>query len=199
MPLALVLVAGLLLGQAQAGEIYVIEDPEGQIHFTDSPSTPTYTSILMGLVGLPAPRVNLSRYRHLDDYDELLLRAAERYDVPAELLKAVCLTESGMNPRAVSSAGAQGLMQLMPLTAQDMRVSDPFNPRQSIYGGARYLRIQIRDFGDYELALAAYNAGPGNVRRYGGIPPFEETQNYVRKVLALYDHFRYQRPLSDPS
>ncbi len=199
MQLPFVLVATLLLGQAQAGEIYVIEDPEGEIHFTDSPTAPSYTSILMGLMRAPVPRVNLNLYRHLDDYDELLLRAAERYDVPAELLKAVCLTESGMNPQAVSSAGAQGLMQLMPATAQDMRVSDPFNPRQSIYGGARYLRIQIREFGEFELALAAYNAGPGNVRRYGGIPPFDETQNYVRKVLALYDHFRYQRPVSDPS
>ena len=104
-----------------------------------------------------------------------------------------------MNPKATSKAGAMGLMQLMPATAKDMRVSSPYSPKQSIEGGTRYLRIQLDSFGDTQWALAAYNAGPTNVKKYRGIPPFEETQTYVERVMVLYHLFATERPLSSGS
>lgn len=118
-------------------------------------------------------------------FSGLINAAAARTGVPGELLAAVARQESGFDPRAVSSAGAQGLMQLMPATARGLGVADPFDPAQAIDGGARLLRTLLDRFGRTELALAAYNAGPGAVARYDGIPPYRETQNYVRSVMAM--------------
>jgi soluble lytic murein transglycosylase-like protein len=119
-------------------------------------------------------------------YDHLVAEAAERYDLDPALVKAVMRTESSFDPFVVSPAGAQGLMQLMPSLAEEMGVTDVFDPRQNIMGGAKYLR-QLLDAirGSGPLALASYNAGPGNLARYKGIPPFEETRSYVKKVTAL--------------
>jgi soluble lytic murein transglycosylase-like protein len=118
--------------------------------------------------------------------DALLQQASTESGVPMNLLRAVAQTESGFNPRAVSSAGALGIMQLMPDTANGLGVTDPFDPAQNINAGARYLRQQLDAFGgDQRLALAAYNAGPGAVQRYHGVPPFPETRRYVDNVLAL--------------
>lgn len=114
-------------------------------------------------------------------YAGLFAAATEKYDLPEGLLAAVAKAESGFDPDAVSSAGARGLMQLMPATARGLGV-DPFTPSQAVDGAARMLRSNLRDFGSVPLALAAYNAGPGAVRRYGGIPPYAETQAYVAKV-----------------
>ncbi|MDR0906220.1 MAG: lytic transglycosylase domain-containing protein [Oscillospiraceae bacterium] len=118
--------------------------------------------------------------------DPYFQAASERYGVPVSLLKAVARSESNFRSDAVSRAGAVGVMQLMPATAAGLGVTDPLDPEQNIMGGAKYLRQQLDAFdGDTRLALAAYNAGPGNVRKYGGVPPFKETQNYVQKVMSL--------------
>lgn len=120
------------------------------------------------------------------DMDRIFEEAAARYNVPARLLKAVAKAESDFNPNAVSHAGAVGVMQLMPGTARSLGVSDPYDARQNIMGGAKYLKENLDRFGDVSLALAAYNAGPGAVQKYSGIPPYNETQNYVKKVLSYY-------------
>ncbi len=117
--------------------------------------------------------------------DRAAAAAARKYELPAGLLTSVIRHESNFNPRAVSSAGAQGLMQLMPATARELGVDDPFDIHQNIDGGARYLQQMLAQFdGDLRQALAAYNAGPGTVRRYGGVPPYPETRRYIRKVMA---------------
>lgn len=124
-------------------------------------------------------------------YDDIVAEAARLYDLDPHMIRAVMQAESGFNALAVSPVGALGLMQLMPAVAAELGVTDPLDPRQNIFGGSRYLR-QLLDAhrGNVRLALASYNAGPGNVAKYGAIPPFKETQNYVRKVTALLSDAR---------
>ncbi len=117
-------------------------------------------------------------------YADLFQAASARYGVDARLLAAVARQESGFNAKAVSPAGAQGLMQLMPGTARGLGVTNPFDPGQAVDGAARLLKAHLAEFGRVDLALAAYNAGPGAVHRYHGIPPYAETQKYVRNILA---------------
>ena len=120
-------------------------------------------------------------------YEEIIQEAAAEYDIDAALIRAVMQAESAFHPYAVSRAGAEGLMQLMPALADEMGVTDSFDPRENIMGGVRYLkRLLEYHNGDLDLALASYNAGPGNVQRYGGVPPFRETRNYVKTIKALY-------------
>lgn len=125
-----------------------------------------------------------SNYSALAPFIEEASRAT---GLPAALIDAVIRTESGYRPNAVSSAGARGLMQLMPATAAEVGVRDPFDPRQNIMGGARYLRKMFDRFGSLKLAVAAYNAGPAAVARHRGIPPFAETRRYVKVVLTRYE------------
>ncbi len=118
-----------------------------------------------------------------ESMDAIFEEAAERYNVPLNLLKAIGKAESGFNANAVSPAGAQGVMQLMPSTARALGVDDPFDARSNIMGGARYIAEKLNQYnGDIELALAAYNAGSGNVAKYGGVPPFAETRNYISRI-----------------
>ncbi|HXE72196.1 MAG TPA: lytic transglycosylase domain-containing protein [Candidatus Nitrosotenuis sp.] len=126
-------------------------------------------------------------------FDGIIREAAQKYNLDEALIRAVIRQESGFNPQATSPCGAMGLMQLMPGTAADMGVTDAYDPRQNIMGGARYLRQMLDTFGgNLTKAVAAYNAGPGNVQQYGGVPPFEETQNYVACVLEFYRQYKGQ-------
>jgi soluble lytic murein transglycosylase-like protein len=118
-----------------------------------------------------------------NDYTSLVRQAAQKYGLPEDLFLRLVNQESGFKADVTSSAGAHGLTQLMPGTAAQLGV-DPKDPIQNVDGGARYLKQQYDTFGTWEKALAAYNSGPGNVQKYGGIPPFEETQNYVRSILG---------------
>ena len=120
-------------------------------------------------------------------YDEIINEAAEKYDMDPHLIHAVMQAESAFHPYAVSRAGAEGLMQLMPELSDEMGVGDAFDPRDNIMGGARYLK-RLLDYhnGNLDLALASYNAGPGNVERYGGVPPFRETRRYVKTIKQIY-------------
>jgi soluble lytic murein transglycosylase-like protein len=124
-------------------------------------------------------------------FSELINAAAQKYGVDPALLKGLIRQESNFNPNAKSPAGAAGLAQLMPGTAAALGVSNPLDPAQAIEGAAKYLSQQLKAFGgDVRKALAAYNAGPGAVQRYGGVPPYAETQNYVRSVMAFADQYR---------
>jgi soluble lytic murein transglycosylase-like protein len=133
-------------------------------------------------------------------YSDLIQAAAAKYGLDASVLKGLIKQESGFNPNAGSPAGAQGLTQLMPATAASLGVTDVHDPAQAIDGGARYLKLQLDRFGgDYTKALAAYNAGPGAVQRFGGVPPYAETRNYVTKVLGYADQFRSQQGGAQPA
>ncbi len=200
-----------LFAAAQASNIYLVYAADGTPLYTDSPPQNLdaqsrsevyedvevwWRDVIPGAYlpnGVPMP--NLARIVNLDRWDAEFRAAGSRCGLPPELIKAVAVAESRMNPNAVSPAGARGLMQLIPSTAKRLGVTDAFDPSQAIAGGATYLARQVDAFGSYELALAAYNAGPGAVQEHGGIPPYPETQTYVARVIGLYDLFRDTRPL----
>lgn len=200
---------GLLLYPltSMAGNVYKFRDADGNILFTNIVSerhTPKgedfrrYTHLekvtwyadtnvhRYGNWGSDEGSVLRSYSKFRNAYDDMISTAATSYGVDKGLVKAVIHTESGFNSHAISRPGAQGLMQLMPATAARYACADAFDPRQNITAGTKHLSYLIERYHNLELALAAYNAGEKNVDKYGGIPPFAETQDYVKRVLSRY-------------
>lgn len=196
--------ASALAVETARADIYTYTDENGVVHISNvRPARQRGVRRIRTTSAERAPRpsgggrrtngtASPDRY-HL--YDPYIREAAALYRLPESFLRAVIKVESDYNPTVVSHAGACGLMQLMPATAARMGVTDIFDPRQNILGGARYLRILANTFsGDLVLTIAAYNAGEGAVLRHRGIPPYEETQRYVRRVLRwYYDYLRTER------
>lgn len=213
---AALVLAPLALAPGSAGaEVYRWVDEQGVVHLTDAPTDHRFTKFRPSQGGsgkgidLIARRASIRglgiarpEFRHAaytpgaeldadaaDAYDALIERMARRFDVPAALVKAVVRAESNFQRLAVSRKGAQGLMQLMPATAAELGVEDPFDPEENVWGGTRYLRALKDRFGSWQHALAAYNAGPTAVEQYGGVPPYQETQAYVERVLHYYRRY----------
>ncbi len=169
-------------------DIYRYVDENGVAHYTNYPTAQTYSIYMRE--GSRSVSVNTPHNR----YDSHIKDASSRHQVDFDLIKAVIKVESSFDPKAVSKAGASGLMQIMPENYGLLGISDPYNPRQSINGGAQYLRQMLNRFdGKTTLALAAYNAGPTAVDKYKTIPPYKETQRYVRKVMTEYRRLRQVR------
>lgn len=195
------LILGISLAAASAqADIYECRGSDGSLDFTnvrrpgaqcrriiESSDGPSPRRAAARVARPPSRPSDPHRYRR---YDGFIEEAARLYQLPINFVRAVVKVESDFNPNVVSRVGAMGLMQLMPRTAASMGVVDPFNPRQNILGGTRYLRILANKFGgDLVLTVAAYNAGEGAVTRYRGVPPYDETRRYVRRVLHHYFGF----------
>lgn len=182
-------------------DIYTYTDKDGVVHFTNSKpgkkqkkkyklylKTPQKRKARPGVVPIPARDTDPARYSR---YDASILQAVKTHSIPEAFVRAVIRVESDYDPRVVSVAGAQGLMQLMPATAKRMGCKDPFDPHQNIMGGTRYLRHLANMFGgDMVLTIAGYHAGEGAVLKYNGVPPYSSTKSYIRKVLKFYYHFK---------
>ena len=186
---------------AYAGQMYIYKDKNGSTLLTNRKSSDQSLTKVKATYyadsnihsysnwGSSEAAVLPSYSRGKNAYDHIIRQAAQTHGVSEGLIKAVMHTESGFNSNARSPVGAQGLMQLMPATARRFNVSNAYDPQQNIFGGAKYLGWLIKRFnGNTSLALAAYNAGEGNVAKYGGIPPFRETQDYVRRVTSRYSN-----------
>jgi soluble lytic murein transglycosylase-like protein len=181
------LISLLSASLVSAADIYKYEDEEGVLHFTDAPTDHRFKIFMRDIKKDRQLRTHFKLTRYCGnsaEFEPIINTCALQYGVDKSLVKAVIHAESGYDPNAVSSKGASGLMQLMPKTAESLKVSNSFDPRENIRGGVRYLKFLLDTFkGDVELALAAYNAGLNRVAQYGGVPPFTETRNYVAKVL----------------
>ena len=188
----LFLIATLLAASAveARSKIYAYIDADGMRHYTDVPDNNRYRLLVLSPQDRTASgdRYDMTLLSKATQYDSIIEKAAISASIEANLLRAVIVVESGFNSRAVSKRGAVGLMQLMPATATRFGVSNPYDPRDNVHGGARYLKFLMDRFGhNICLALAAYNAGESAVDRNGGqIPPFEETKAYVPRVMKIY-------------
>ena len=178
-----VLALGWAAPAVSGEQIFTFVDARGVTHFTNVPSDDRF-------VPIPPPQRKAARKAtrapKYGGYDGLIRLTALEHDVPPALVKAVIAAESRFDSEAVSHKGAQGLMQLMPSTAAVLGVADPLAAEQNVRGGVRYLREMLDRYGDMQRALAAYNAGPTAVDRYRGIPPYQETRDYVKRVLTYY-------------
>jgi len=174
--------ATLLFVSPVMADIYMYIDSGGVLHFTNMPTSSDYRLFVR-------ERPNITKSSGLSGkYDRYIKKAANKNDIPFHLLKALIKTESNFNPSAVSSKGAMGLMQIMPETAKLLEIDNPFDPQENIAGGSRYLKSLLDKFdGKLPMALAAYNAGPTIVARHNSIPPYPETQNYVKMVMKYYN------------
>lgn len=163
-------------------DIYRYVDADGRLHFTNTP-THGYYQFYRKEAGSANPTIR--------SYLDIIRHNASRFKLEEALVKAVIKVESNYRSQVVSKKGAKGLMQLIPETARDLKVKNVFDPSENIRGGSQYLRKMLDLFDDdLELALAAYNAGPGTVKRYGGIPPYDETRNYVKRVKHYLNQYR---------
>lgn len=189
------LTAFLVWGTLSYADIYKYVDENGVTHFTNMPDSKRYKKIISEVPGKNTTESVTKSASNTSDYHHIINSKAKKYDIEPSLVKAVISTESNWDPSAISRKGAMGLMQLMPFTARDMGVSNPFNPEENIEGGIKYLKFLLDKFdGDVSLALAAYNAGPTTIEESGGIPRIQETQKYVKKVLSIYDNSEESRP-----
>jgi soluble lytic murein transglycosylase-like protein len=185
---ALALTAGV-----SEADIYKRVHKDGRVEFSNRPSGRGWVFYMKESGYMPV--IKFSRGGKPRKISSIIHEISREYQIDSALVKAIVAVESNNNPRAVSSKGAQGLMQLMPSTAKRLNVSRPFDPRENIIAGVKYIKGLIASYGDLRLALAAYNAGPGAVDRYAGIPPYRETINYVKKVLRYYKKFRNNKRL----
>jgi soluble lytic murein transglycosylase-like protein len=175
------------LAEPAHADVYMYKDKDGVLTFTNVPNHTGYKRILRE-AGVPR---SVGGSVTSAEFDELIRSASDRYNVDPNLIRAIIKTESDFNINARSNKGAMGLMQLMPDTARLHNVSDAYDPNENVEGGVRHLRMLLERYqGNLELSLAAYNAGAGAVEKHGGIPPYNETREYVRKVLRFYDAFR---------
>ena len=166
-------------------DIYVFVDSEGVLHFTNTPTSSNYK------VYMRETPLRPKAWYSIESYDDVISEAAKQNGLSFSLLKALIHVESYFNPKAVSKKGAMGLMQIMPENLEPLDISDPFDPWENIMGGARYLKAMLERFqGQLPLALAAYNAGPTAVEHYKDIPPYDETQRYVQKVMKLFHIYK---------
>lgn len=178
-----------------AADIYTYVDENGVLNFTNThPGRRKFRTIVKEQQTASVIRSYAPRVLRNTDWDTHIFVTCSKYAVDPNLVKAIIHTESAFNPYAVSSAGAEGLMQLMPETAGMVEVPDSFDPYANIEGGVKYFKYLLDKFhGNVRLSLAAYNAGENNVLKYNGIPPFRETQEYVKKVMALWRSYEQKR------
>jgi hypothetical protein len=195
--LKLIVLLMFLAPRPAAAEIYRYLDEHGVWNFTNTKKDGRYKRWLVGHEKFELDD-EMTEVLGSGPYDDLFIEAGKRTFIPPALLKAMAAQESGFNPRAISPVGAMGVMQLMPATAKMLGVVAPFDPEQSIHGGARYMRMLLDSFSNnVRLAVAAYNCGEGPVRRAQGVPNIEETQDYVRRVFRFYAAFRGAAPAED--
>jgi soluble lytic murein transglycosylase len=176
----------LFLSAGARADIYVFVDHQGVMHFTNTPTSSNYKVFMK-----ETPREEPRTWYSVESYDDVITEAAKLHGISPSLLKAIIHVESYFNPRAVSKKGAMGLMQIMPENLGTLNITDPFDPWENIMGGTRYFRSMLERFNfQLPLALAAYNAGPTAVERYNDIPPYKETEEYVKKVMRFFQIYK---------